>query len=89
MFECKDLMTCYMDMCLSVQVTRPVPFPCFGVLKKEKHVLLSSVSDVVVEQGAVFFFASFLARVSYYLFWVLFLGISLPILGNGFMFMWF
>ncbi|XP_057429630.1 uncharacterized protein LOC130722799 [Lotus japonicus] len=33
------------------KVTRPVPFPCFGVLKKEKHVLLSSVSDVVVEQG--------------------------------------
>jgi len=36
------------------QVTRPVPFPCFGVLKKEKHVLLHSVADVVVEQGAVF-----------------------------------
>ncbi|KAL9314598.1 hypothetical protein ACSQ67_020050 [Phaseolus vulgaris] len=32
-------------------VTRPVPFPCFGVLKKEKHVLLHSVADVVVEQG--------------------------------------
>jgi len=42
-------------MCGSVaQVTRPVPFPCFGVLKKEKHVLLHSVADVVVEQGAVF-----------------------------------
>lgn len=36
------------------QVTRPVPFPCFGVLHKEKHVLLHSVADVVVEQGAVF-----------------------------------
>jgi len=36
------------------QVTRPVPFPCFGVLKKEKHVLLHSVADVVVEQGAAF-----------------------------------
>ncbi|KAL2327307.1 hypothetical protein Fmac_020734 [Flemingia macrophylla] len=33
------------------KVTRPVPFPCFGVLKKEKHVLLHSVADVVVEQG--------------------------------------
>lgn len=33
------------------QVTRPVPFPCFGVLKKEKHVLLPSVADVIVEQG--------------------------------------
>lgn len=33
------------------QVVRPVPFPCFGVLKKEKHVVLPSVADVVVEQG--------------------------------------
>ncbi|XP_010261751.1 PREDICTED: uncharacterized protein LOC104600489 isoform X2 [Nelumbo nucifera] len=33
------------------KVTRPVPFPCFGVLKKEKHVLLPSVADIVVEQG--------------------------------------
>uniref|UniRef100_A0A7N0VAL0 DUF7642 domain-containing protein n=1 Tax=Kalanchoe fedtschenkoi TaxID=63787 RepID=A0A7N0VAL0_KALFE len=33
------------------KVTRPVPFPCFGVLKKEKHVLLHSVADVVIEQG--------------------------------------
>ncbi|KOM39975.1 hypothetical protein LR48_Vigan04g017300 [Vigna angularis] len=33
------------------KITRPVPFPCFGVLKKEKHVLLHSVADVVVEQG--------------------------------------
>ncbi|KAL9269144.1 hypothetical protein AKJ16_DCAP26272 [Drosera capensis] len=33
------------------QVVRPVPFPCFGVLKKEKHVLLPSVADVVIEQG--------------------------------------
>ncbi|XP_027356910.1 uncharacterized protein LOC113866225 [Abrus precatorius] len=33
------------------KATRPVPFPCFGVLKKEKHVLLHSVADVVVEQG--------------------------------------
>ncbi|KAE8675979.1 Transcriptional factor B3 family protein / auxin-responsive factor AUX/IAA-related isoform 1 [Hibiscus syriacus] len=32
------------------RVTRPVPFPCFGVLKKEKHVLLPSVADVVIEQ---------------------------------------
>uniref|UniRef100_A0A5B6ZSM2 DUF7642 domain-containing protein n=1 Tax=Davidia involucrata TaxID=16924 RepID=A0A5B6ZSM2_DAVIN len=33
------------------KVVRPVPFPCFGVLKKEKHVLLPSVADIVVEQG--------------------------------------
>ncbi|GMH13772.1 hypothetical protein Nepgr_015613 [Nepenthes gracilis] len=33
------------------KVTRPVLFPCFGVLKKEKHILLPSVADVVVEQG--------------------------------------
>lgn len=33
------------------KVTRPVAFPCFGVLKKEKHVLLPSVADVVIEQG--------------------------------------
>ncbi|KAJ7956017.1 putative Transmembrane protein [Quillaja saponaria] len=33
------------------KVTRPVPFPCFGVLQKEKHVLLHSVADVVIEQG--------------------------------------
>ncbi|XP_015954828.1 uncharacterized protein LOC107479203 [Arachis duranensis] len=33
------------------KVTRPVPFPCFGVLQKEKHVLLQNVADVVVEQG--------------------------------------
>lgn len=33
------------------KVTRPVPFPCFGVLKKEKHIVLPSVADVVIEQG--------------------------------------
>nr|CAD1817641.1 unnamed protein product [Ananas comosus var. bracteatus] len=33
------------------KVTKPVAFPCFGVLKKEKHVILPSVADVVVEQG--------------------------------------
>ncbi|XP_056692491.1 uncharacterized protein [Spinacia oleracea] len=33
------------------KVTRPVPFPCFGVLKKEKYVLLPSVADIVIEQG--------------------------------------
>nr|GMD30271.1 uncharacterized protein LOC109192518 [Ipomoea batatas] len=32
-------------------VTRQVPFPCFGVLKREKYVLLHSVADIVVEQG--------------------------------------
>ncbi|XP_057806600.1 uncharacterized protein LOC131021431 [Salvia miltiorrhiza] len=33
------------------KVRRPVSFPCFGVLKKEKHVLLLSVADVAIEQG--------------------------------------
>ncbi|KAK1315479.1 hypothetical protein QJS10_CPA06g02551 [Acorus calamus] len=33
------------------KVTRPVPFPCFGALKKKKYVLLHSVADIVVEQG--------------------------------------
>lgn len=33
------------------KVSRPVPFPCLGVLKKEKHVLLPSVAGVTVEQG--------------------------------------
>lgn len=33
------------------KVTRPVPFPCFGASKKEKHVLLPSVADIIVEQG--------------------------------------
>ncbi|KAL3332454.1 hypothetical protein AABB24_032830 [Solanum stoloniferum] len=33
------------------KVTRPVPFPCFGELKKEKYVLLPSVADIAVEQG--------------------------------------
>ncbi|KAE8653463.1 uncharacterized protein LOC101212805 [Cucumis sativus] len=33
------------------KVTRPVPLPCFGVLKKEKHVLLPSVADIIIEQG--------------------------------------
>lgn len=33
------------------KVTKPVPFPCFGVLKKEKHVLLPSIADIVIEQG--------------------------------------
>nr|KYP33945.1 hypothetical protein KK1_045154 [Cajanus cajan] len=42
---------CCCCCCCVAQVTRPVPFPCFGVLKKEKHVLLHSVADVVVEQG--------------------------------------
>lgn len=38
---------------LYLQVTRPVAFPCFGVLKKEKRVVLASVADIVVEQGKV------------------------------------
>ncbi|XP_074269298.1 uncharacterized protein LOC141592495 isoform X2 [Silene latifolia] len=33
------------------KVTKPASFPCFGVLKKEKYVLLPSVADIVIEQG--------------------------------------
>ncbi|KAI4377491.1 hypothetical protein MLD38_015105 [Melastoma candidum] len=33
------------------KVTKLVAFPCLGVLKREKHVLLASVADVVIEQG--------------------------------------
>ncbi|XP_015572914.1 uncharacterized protein LOC8259065 [Ricinus communis] len=33
------------------KVTKPVAFPCFGVLHKEKHVLLPSVADIIIEQG--------------------------------------
>ncbi|GAA0169196.1 hypothetical protein LIER_40716 [Lithospermum erythrorhizon] len=33
------------------KVSRPVALPCFGVLKRDKHVLLSSVADIVIEQG--------------------------------------
>ncbi|KAI3898059.1 hypothetical protein MKX03_028617 [Papaver bracteatum] len=32
-------------------VVKPVAFPCFGVLKKEKHILLPSIADIVIEQG--------------------------------------
>ncbi|KAG9443667.1 hypothetical protein H6P81_015007 [Aristolochia fimbriata] len=33
------------------KVARPLPIPWFGMLKKEKHVLLASVSDIAIEQG--------------------------------------
>ncbi|CAN6334532.1 unnamed protein product [Urochloa humidicola] len=33
------------------KINKPVAFPCFGVFKKEKYVILPSISDVVVEQG--------------------------------------
>ncbi|KAI3995381.1 hypothetical protein MKX01_040497 [Papaver californicum] len=33
------------------KVVKPVAFPCFGVLKKEKHILLPSIADIVIEQG--------------------------------------
>ena len=82
MLACMDTMTCYILIYVYlVQVTRPVPFPCFGVLQKEKHVLLHSVADVVVEQGVVFAvlfcvylsfwtsFFSFWVLISNYLFW--------------------
>ncbi|KAL9242171.1 hypothetical protein vseg_016197 [Gypsophila vaccaria] len=39
------------DDAIVYKVTRPVSFPCFGVLKKEKYVLLPSVADIVIEQG--------------------------------------
>ncbi|MCL7050760.1 hypothetical protein MKW94_015207 [Papaver nudicaule] len=33
------------------KVVKPVAFPCFGALKKEKHILLPSIADIVIEQG--------------------------------------
>ncbi|XP_027068628.1 uncharacterized protein [Coffea arabica] len=33
------------------KVIKPVPFPCFGVLKREKHIVLPSVADIAIEQG--------------------------------------
>ncbi|CAK9159539.1 unnamed protein product [Ilex paraguariensis] len=46
------------------KVARPVPFPCFGDLKKEKYVLLPSVADVVIEQGYLqSFFGVYSARI--------------------------
>ncbi|CAA7395602.1 unnamed protein product [Spirodela intermedia] len=33
------------------KVTRPAAFPYFGVLKKEKYVVLPSVADIMIEQG--------------------------------------
>ncbi|XP_073157475.1 uncharacterized protein [Henckelia pumila] len=33
------------------KVKKPVAFPCFGFLEKEKYVLLPSVADIVIEQG--------------------------------------
>ncbi|KAG2398690.1 uncharacterized protein HKW66_Vig0088290 [Vigna angularis] len=47
----KDIRSRTLYLTPNAIITRPVPFPCFGVLKKEKHVLLHSVADVVVEQG--------------------------------------
>ncbi|XP_026438493.1 uncharacterized protein LOC113337006 isoform X2 [Papaver somniferum] len=35
------------------KVVKPVAFPCFGVLKKEKHILLPSIVDIVIEQGYI------------------------------------
>uniref|UniRef100_A0A0E0FDC5 DUF7642 domain-containing protein n=2 Tax=Oryza meridionalis TaxID=40149 RepID=A0A0E0FDC5_9ORYZ len=42
---------CLTPHAIVYKVTRPVTFPCFGVLRNEKHVVLHSVSDIVVEQG--------------------------------------
>ena len=49
--DIKFVFTCLFTYYILIQVIRPVPFPCFGVLKKEKHVLLPSVADIVIEQG--------------------------------------
>eukprot|EP01018_Ginkgo_biloba_P027645 Gb_16158 [translate_table: standard] len=35
------------------KVTKPVFLPCFGVMRREKHVLLPLVTDVVIEQGCL------------------------------------
>ncbi|EEE53470.1 hypothetical protein OsJ_36601 [Oryza sativa Japonica Group] len=42
---------CLTPHAIVYKVTRPATFPCFGVLRNEKHVVLHSVSDIVVEQG--------------------------------------
>uniref|UniRef100_A0A0D9Y0N3 DUF7642 domain-containing protein n=1 Tax=Leersia perrieri TaxID=77586 RepID=A0A0D9Y0N3_9ORYZ len=42
---------CLTPHAIVYKVTKPVTFPCFGVLRNEKHVILHSVSDIVVEQG--------------------------------------
>ncbi|KAG8049049.1 hypothetical protein GUJ93_ZPchr0009g1363 [Zizania palustris] len=42
---------CLTPHAIVYKVTKPVTFPCFGVFKDEKHVILHSVSDIVVEQG--------------------------------------
>ncbi|GER36100.1 serine/threonine-protein kinase Nek5, partial [Striga asiatica] len=42
------ILSCFVDM---LTVRRPMPFPCFGVLKKENHILLPSVANVLIEQG--------------------------------------
>uniref|UniRef100_A0A0E0JBD0 DUF7642 domain-containing protein n=1 Tax=Oryza nivara TaxID=4536 RepID=A0A0E0JBD0_ORYNI len=41
---------CLTPHAIVYKVTRPATFPCFGVLRNEKHVVLHSVSDIVVEQ---------------------------------------
>ncbi|KAI5058306.1 hypothetical protein GOP47_0026476 [Adiantum capillus-veneris] len=33
------------------KVEKPIFFPCFGVNRREKHILLSLVTDVAIEQG--------------------------------------
>ncbi|GLJ10507.1 hypothetical protein SUGI_0129520 [Cryptomeria japonica] len=35
------------------KVTKPVFLPCFGFTRREKHVLLPLVTDVVIEQGCL------------------------------------
>lgn len=51
-----DFVLCYhihfSSNAILLQVSIPVAFPCCGVLKKEKHVVLASVADILIEQGA-------------------------------------
>ncbi|KAA8534746.1 hypothetical protein F0562_029812 [Nyssa sinensis] len=47
----KDIRSRKLSVTPNAIVIRPVPFPCFGVLTKEKHVLLPSVADIAIEQG--------------------------------------
>ncbi|XP_015698444.1 uncharacterized protein LOC102703916 [Oryza brachyantha] len=42
---------CLTPHAIIYKVTKPVTFPCFGALRNEKHVVLHSVSDIIIEQG--------------------------------------
>ena len=34
-----------------LQVEKPIFLPCFGLYRREKHILLPLVTDVAIEQG--------------------------------------